>query len=103
MSAKLRIIHASPGLPALDVLIDGKMYIKALYHMDDSSYLDIPAGEHEIQVYNSNSFWPLVGPYLQNFEDGEAYTLLVTGHAYEWPGLQVKILHDTAMPMAKAA
>lgn len=103
MSSRVRIEDASPRIPAIDISLDGKPYVRDLYFGDDSGYVDTPAGDHELAAYRSGTYWPLVGPTASTFEDGESYTVIIQGLTSDKQGLHIKVLRDEPMPMPKAA
>lgn len=49
-AANLRILHASPDAPAVDVLIDGRVVASAVPYKAFSQYLPVAAGTRNIQV-----------------------------------------------------
>src|SRR5215207_5428709 len=48
--ATLRVIHASPGAPEIDVLVDGQTLLQGLAYGTASSYATLTAEEHRVQV-----------------------------------------------------
>ncbi|CAN5614005.1 hypothetical protein BH23CHL2_BH23CHL2_17960 [soil metagenome] len=48
--AKVRVIHASPDAPAVDVLVNGERAVEALEFQSGTDYLDLEAGEYQFQV-----------------------------------------------------
>jgi hypothetical protein len=48
--ATIRVVHASPGAPNLDVLVDGQPVVQDLAFGAATEYLPIPGGDHKIQV-----------------------------------------------------
>ncbi len=50
-TAKVRVLHASPDAPAVDVYVDGTLVLEAVEFGAISDYLEVAPGEHEIQVY----------------------------------------------------
>src|SRR5918995_5213745 len=48
--ATLRVIHASPGAPEVDVLLDGQMLLANLAYGTASSYATLTAEEHRLQI-----------------------------------------------------
>ncbi len=44
--AQLRLVHASPDAPALDVYIDGQRVTTALKFADAKAYVSLLAGSH---------------------------------------------------------
>jgi hypothetical protein len=84
--AKVRVIHASPDAPAVDVIINGNK-VPALTNVPfftASGYLDLPAGSYDIQVVPTGATTPVVidakGVALAG---GQAYTIAATGKLAE--------------------
>lgn len=48
--ATLRIVHASPGAPAIDVLVDGQPFATNVAFGAATDYAAIPAGDYKVQV-----------------------------------------------------
>jgi hypothetical protein len=48
--ATVRVIHASPGAPEIDVLVDGQTLLQGLAYGTASSYATLTAEEHRVQV-----------------------------------------------------
>lgn len=48
--ATLRIVHASPGAPAIDVLVDGQPFATNVAFGAVTDYAAIPAGDYKVQV-----------------------------------------------------
>jgi hypothetical protein len=48
--AKVRVIHASPDAPAVDVYVDGEVAVEGLEFQSGTDYLDLAAGDHQFQV-----------------------------------------------------
>lgn len=53
--ANVRVFHAVPGGPAVDVFIDGHKFISNLTYMDIAPYVALPTGKHNIQVLACNA------------------------------------------------
>jgi hypothetical protein len=53
MNSQIRVFHASPNAPAVDVYANGNMIVKNLSYKEVSQYLPIPAGNYNIRVYPS--------------------------------------------------
>jgi len=49
--AAVRVIHASPDSPAVDVYLDGEKAVSALAFTQAKGYLTVPAGRHGVQVF----------------------------------------------------
>lgn len=48
--AKVRVIHASPDAPAVDVFVNGERAVEGLAFQGGTSYLDLAAGDYRFQV-----------------------------------------------------
>jgi hypothetical protein len=51
----VRLAHVSPDAPALDLLVDGRLRLQDVNFTDVSSYVILPAGEHELRVFPHRS------------------------------------------------
>jgi LPXTG-motif cell wall-anchored protein len=49
-NAMVRVVHASPDAPAVDVFVDGKAALTNVAFKAISNYLEVPAGQHKIAV-----------------------------------------------------
>ncbi|WP_458190056.1 DUF4397 domain-containing protein [Haladaptatus sp. NG-WS-4] len=47
--ARLRIIHAVPGVPAINVFVDGERVLNGVAYKDVSDYLEFEPGGHTLQ------------------------------------------------------
>lgn len=47
-TARVRFMHAAPDAPAVDVFVDGQAVLTNIAYPTIGSYLDVPAGEHQI-------------------------------------------------------
>ncbi len=78
--ATVRFVHASPGAPPVDILVDGQPILEGLTSSEASQYLTITPEEHRIQVVPSGQtaeaalFDETVGA-----EPGRAYLVAVFG------------------------
>lgn len=53
MSSRIRVLHASPNSPAVDVYANGNLIVKNLSYKELSQYLPVPPGDYNIKVYPS--------------------------------------------------
>lgn len=53
MNSHIRVFHASPNAPAVDVYANGNLLVKNLSYKEVSPYLPVPAGAYNIKVYPS--------------------------------------------------
>ena len=50
-TAKVRVLHASPDAPAVDIYANGAEILSDVPFGGISAYLEVPAGEYQIQVF----------------------------------------------------
>jgi hypothetical protein len=75
--AMVRVVHASPDAPAVDVFVDGQQAISGLKFTEATTYVTLPAGSHQVQVFATGT-----GPggmavidAKVALQDGQAYTI----------------------------
>jgi hypothetical protein len=78
-TAWVRVVHASPDAPNVDVWVDGSKVLTDVPYTAVSDYLELPAGDHAIQVVETGTTSPAVIDATLTFEAGKAYTVAATG------------------------
>ncbi|MBU3113403.1 DUF4397 domain-containing protein [Clostridium lacusfryxellense] len=53
MNSYIRVFHASPNSPAVDVYANGNLIVKGLTYGKLSQYIPVPSGNYNIKVYPS--------------------------------------------------
>lgn len=79
-NAQVRVVHASPDAPAVDVYVDGNKVLTNVPFFTASDYLPLPAGEHQFQVTPTGK--PASDAVIDakaTVESGKAYTVAATG------------------------
>lgn len=51
MSSRIRVLHAVPNAPAVDVYANDNLIVRNLAYKEDSPYLPVPSGNYNIKVY----------------------------------------------------
>jgi hypothetical protein len=80
-TGRVRVMHASPDTPPVDIFVDGQKAVSGLTFPDDTGYVSLPAGSHNVKVFAS----PADGtgePALEadlNVVAGKDYTVLAVG------------------------
>lgn len=101
-NAMVRVVHASPDAPAVDVYVDGNKVLTNVPFFTASDYLPLPAGEHRFQVTPTGA--PADQAVIDakaTVEAGKAYTVAATGKVAE---IKPTILADNlAAPAAGKA
>jgi Domain of unknown function (DUF4397) len=83
-SAKVRVVHASPDAPAVDVYLDGNKVLTNVPFFTASDYLDVPAGPHDIKVTpTGDANTAVIDAKGVTVEAGKAYTVAATGKLAE--------------------
>ena len=83
-TAKVRVIHASPDAPAVDVIVNGNRALTNVPFFAASAYLDLPAGSYDIQVVPAGDNSPVVSDAKGvRIEAGKEYTIAATGKIAE--------------------
>lgn len=92
---EVRVAHLAPDAPNVDVYVDGEPLagLRDVAYGTVSSYLQFPAGTHNVKVYAAGkTSQPLVEAEL-DFRDGAAYTVAVVGLAGD-DSLQAQVYED---------
>ncbi|HEU5324705.1 MAG TPA: DUF4397 domain-containing protein, partial [Candidatus Limnocylindria bacterium] len=76
--AMVRVVHASPDAPNVDVWVDGETVLTDVPFTAVSDYLSLPAGTYNIQVTATGDTTPVIEADLA-FEAGTAYTVAAYG------------------------
>lgn len=93
-TGRVRVLHASPDAPAVDVLVDGTKVIEGLPYKEYTEYLAVPAGSREIRV-NVSGTTTTVLTATPMVAAGTDYTAIATGFAGgRQPALNILWLTD---------
>lgn len=79
MNASLRVAHLSPDAPAVDVWVDGDRVLQDVAYQTFSDYLEVPAGDLNIQVTPAGATTPVVINADVTLTENNAYTVAATG------------------------
>jgi LPXTG-motif cell wall-anchored protein len=86
-TAKVRVVHASPDAPAVDVYVDGNKVLSNVAFFAASDYLDVPAGEHRFQVTPAGAAADAaVIDATATVAAGSAYSVVATGKVADIKG-----------------
>jgi hypothetical protein len=78
-NAMVRVVHASPDAPNVDIWVDGETVLTDVPFTAVSDYLSLPAGDYEIAVSATGDTAPVIGPLTLTFEAGTSYTIAAYG------------------------
>src|SRR3712207_1878290 len=77
-TAQIRVVHASPDAPAVDVLVDNAAVLTNVPFKASSAYLSVPRGSRNLKVRAAGTSTVVIDANA-NVAGGEAYTVLATG------------------------
>ena len=78
--AKVRVVHASPDAPAVDVWVDGNKALTNVPFFAASDYLELAAGNHDLKVVATGTTEPaVIDAKGVAVEAGKAYTIAAVG------------------------
>lgn len=75
----VRVLHAVPNAPAVDIYIDGEMAIDDLTYGTLAGYVPISSGPHKIEIYPSDTMQTPILSGMVNLKDNTYYTLSAAG------------------------
>jgi hypothetical protein len=101
-TAQVRVLHASPDAPAVDVYVDGAAVLTNIGFGALSSYLEVPAGDHQVQVFAAGAD-PAVDAAVIDatvpLAAGSASTIAATNSI---ESIEAQVIADTPAPVADA-
>jgi hypothetical protein len=56
----IRVVHASPDAPAINVLVDGQPLVEGIAFGNASEYAALPPGDHQVQVAPADGGAPII-------------------------------------------
>lgn len=97
---RVRVVHASPDTPAVDIFVDGQRAAAGLAFPNNTGYLALASGPHDVKVFVS----PADGsgsPALQatlTVERGRDYTVLAIGRSGDGSLRLLPLVDDNSTP-----
>jgi hypothetical protein len=82
-TARVRVVHASPDAPAVDVYINGEVSpVTDFSFLDTTGFIDLPAGDYSFAVAPTGTDFESAVPTSLDVEltDGSTYTALAHGY-----------------------
>lgn len=77
-TARVRVIHASPDAPAVDVWVEGAPAFTDVAFADITAFAQLPAGTYNVQVVPAGATSPVVINADLTLVDGTDYTVIAT-------------------------
>jgi hypothetical protein len=97
--AFVRVVHASPDAPNVDIWVDGEIVLSDVPFTAVSDYLALPAGDYSVQVTATGATDPVIDADL-TFAAGISYTIAAIGPLAE---ISATVLTDDRAPAAGKA
>ncbi|MBS2969119.1 DUF4397 domain-containing protein [Metabacillus sp. KIGAM252] len=94
--AMVRIVHASPDAPAVDVTVDGKTVVEGAEFKAATDFMAVPAGDHKVEIYAAGTVEegkPVISTDL-TVEAGKMYTAAAINTL---DNLELQVLNDDTM------
>ncbi len=80
-NAHVRVIHASPDAPNVDVLVDGNLVLSDVPFKGVSDYLPVTAGAHTVRVNIAGTTTAVIGDTAVNLVEGGIYSVIAADQA----------------------
>ncbi|HEX6048651.1 MAG TPA: DUF4397 domain-containing protein, partial [Gemmatimonadaceae bacterium] len=77
-TASLRVVHASPDAPNVDVLVDNSAALTNVAYKAASNYLPVPSGSRNLKVRATGTSMVVIDQ-TATLDQGAFYTVLATG------------------------
>ncbi|RIW28522.1 DUF4397 domain-containing protein [Bacillus salacetis] len=77
--AQVRVLHAVPDAPDVDVYVNGNMVLSDVAFKDISGFMPLPAGSYHIDIYPAGTSVSTVISKKVTVEEGKIYTLAAAG------------------------
>lgn len=103
-TSRVRVVHASPDAPAVDVYADGTKVLSDVAFKDASDYLSVPGGAHNFEVFAAGADPASDAPVIAadaTLEAGTDYTIVAVGELAEIR--PVVLTDDNSSPAAGQA
>ncbi|MCQ9280577.1 DUF4397 domain-containing protein [Priestia aryabhattai] len=91
--AMIRVVHASPDAPEVDIYVDNQSIVVGASFKDVTDYLKVPAGSHKVEVYaigTKGKEKPVISTNV-TVEANKAYTLAAINQVAH---LELKVAQD---------
>jgi hypothetical protein len=95
--ARVRVVHASPDAPNVDVLLDDDEVLSDVAYLEASDYLEASAGGHNVKVNAAGTATTVIDADV-TLADGADYTVIASGLAAEIT--PIVLLDDNSTPAA---
>jgi hypothetical protein len=98
--SRIRVVHASPDAPNVDVLLDDEEVLSDVPYLEASDYLEASAGAHNVKVNAAGTATAVIDTDV-TLAEGADYTMIASGLAAEIT--PIVLLDDNSTPAAGTA
>jgi hypothetical protein len=77
--AQVRVLHAVPNAPDVDVYVNGNKILSDIAFKDISGFMPLPAGSYHIDIYPAGTSVSTIISKKVTVEEGKVYTLAAAG------------------------
>lgn len=98
--AQVRLVHASPNAPGVDVLVDGRPAVSNLTFPSATPYVAFPALGACVVVAPTGTTTPVLAPVSLGVESGSKTTVMAVGLVDGTPPLGLAVFSDLTEPPA---
>jgi hypothetical protein len=102
-TAWVRVLHASPDAPAVDIYVNGTEVLSDVPFTGISPYLEVPAGEHQIQVFVASPEPATEGAVIDAMLTFAAGTMTTVAATNNVATIEAKVIADAPAPVADQA
>lgn len=92
--SRVRVVHASPDAPPVDIYVDGQKALEGIPFGDYSDYVTVPSGQHNFAVFVGGTMTK-VAETNPTLSPGQDYSVIAIGFAGKAPALSLLLLYDT--------
>lgn len=99
-NGRVRVMHASPDAPAVDIFVDGQKAVTALAFPNNTGYVSLPAGTRNVKVFVSPSNGTGAAALEANLAvaAGVDYTVLAVGRLADSTLALLPLRDNNALP-----
>jgi hypothetical protein len=98
-NARVRVLHASPDAPNVDIAVDGRIALQDLPYGQATDYVSLPAGQRSFTIFVAGTETQVTTTQAV-LTSGVDYTIVAAGFAAanKTPGFRVIALQDNNLP-----
>lgn len=92
-TARVRVVHASPDAPAVDIYVDGAVALDNIAYRGATDYVDLPAGQRIFQVFVAGT-QTKVAELNASLTPGSTLSVIAAGFVTKAPAFRLLVLSD---------